>query len=156
MSHQSCVQILNLFLAWYVFTRGDNIQLNILYYKGLLGNAFLKRKEIMGRRGHTWCGCAYTHAHRELLQKLFPKVMKQITWKLRMQWCTIQLLKCKVLSPEDTVLFRTCSRPSLGMGKAVSRRPLLFGITLPQGTLKYHGCSKQNRGQHDEKGESVS
>lgn len=71
MSHQSCVQILNLFLAWYVFTRGDNIQLNILYYKGLLGNAFLKRKEIMGRRGHTWCGCAYTQMHTENYFKSF-------------------------------------------------------------------------------------
>lgn len=52
MNHQSSVQILNFFLAWYGFERGDNIQLVKCYYTVLLENASLKRKEIIGRKGH--------------------------------------------------------------------------------------------------------
>lgn len=80
MNHQSCVQILNLFLAWYGFTRGDNIQLTIIYYKGLLGNAFLKTMEITGTTEHPWCTCAHTNTHRDAHRENYFKSLFLKFW----------------------------------------------------------------------------
>lgn len=73
MNHQTYVQILYLFLACYLFTRGDNKHL-IFYCKRLLVNTFLKREEIVRVKGHLRSGQAYTD--RELLLDFIPKVRK--------------------------------------------------------------------------------